>query len=481
VESQRGPVSNEPDQSGPELLLGLDRSSARPLHEQLETTLRDHVRSGRLPPDSKLPSSRALAASLGISRGVVLEAYAQLIAEGYLVSRQGAPTRVGSTPAIERPPVPASSLEPAYGHRFDPGLPDLAAFPRDRWARSLRAALREAPFAALGHGDPRGVPELRNALMAYLARVRGAAPEPEHTVVCAGAMQGFAQLCRVLRNRGVERIAVEDPGWSRHRVLAAEARLEPVGIEVDDQGLVVDELAESGCEVVVVTPAHQFPTGVVMSSERRSALLEWAEDEDALIIEDDYDSELRYDRVPVGALQGLAPERVLHVGSVSKRLAPGLRIGWMLAPSWLSGALTYEQGLAGSAPPAFEQLALADFVTRGELDRHLRRMRLRYRERRLAVVDELARTLTGARVAGVAAGLYALILLPRGTDEQALLRDAAARGVWLEGLSSHGGNGEQPGVLLGYANLSPAEIERGVAAVGEALGDAGFGTGPHMP
>ena len=414
MEIQTGPVTRGPDQPGPELLLGLDRSSARPLHEQLETTLREHVRSGRLPPDSKLPSSRALATSLGVSRGVVLEAYAQLIAEGYLVSSQGAPTRVAATPSIERPPVPASSLEPAYGHRFDPGLPDLAAFPRDRWARSLRAALRDATFAALGHGDPRGVPELRNALMAYLGRVRGAAPEPEHTVVCGGAMQGFAQLCRVLRERGIERIAVEDPGWRRHRAVAAGRGSSPSRSGSTHRASLSTSSPGPVCEVAVVTPAHQFPTGVVMSSERRSALLEWAEDQDALIVEDDYDSELRYDRVPVGALQGLAPERVLHIGSVSERLAPGLRIGWMLAPSWLSGALTYEQGLAGSAPPAFDQLALADFVSRGELDRHLRRMRLRYRERRRAVIDELSRTLPGARVPGVAAGVYALILLRAG-------------------------------------------------------------------
>ncbi len=471
MENEREPVppKPEPDQSGPELLLGLERSSARPLHEQLEATLRNHVRTGRLPPDSKLPSSRALAVSLGISRGVVLEAYSQLIAEGYLVSRQGAPTRVAAMPSIERPPVAASSLEPAYGQQFDPGVPDLAAFPRDRWARSLRAALRDAPFAALGHGDPRGVPELRNALMAYLARVRGAAPEPEHTVVCAGAMQGFAQLCRVLRARGVERIAVEDPGWGRHRVVAAEAGLEPVGIGVDAHGLVVGELAESGCEVVVVTPAHQFPTGVVMSSERRAALLEWAEDEDALIVEDDYDSELRYDRVPVGALQGLAPERVCHIGSVSKRLAPGLRTGWLLAPSWLSGALTYEQGLSGSAPAAFEQLALADFLARGELDRHLRRMRLRYRERRRALVGEVRRALPGAQICGAAAGLYALVLLPAGIAEHAFVRAAAAGGVRLEGLSAHAGPGRSTaGVVMGYANLSELEIERGIRAVADA-------------
>lgn len=352
------------DRFGPELPLGLERTSGRPLHEQLETALREYVRAGRLPPSAKLPSSRALAQSLGISRGVVLEAYSQLIAEGYLVSSRGAPTRVAAMPSIERPPVPASSLEPACRHRFDPGLPDLAAFPREQWGRSLRVALREAPFAAFDEGDPRGATALRNELMGYLGRTRGAAPEPEHTIVCAGATQGFMQLCRVLHERGVERIAVERPGWNRHRAVAEGAGLEPVGIGVDEHGIVVDELAASGCEAVVVTPAHQFPTGAVMSSERRTVLLEWAEDEDALIVEDDYDSELRYDRVPVGALQGLAPERVLQLGSLSKRLAPGVKIGWMLSPSWLSGALTYEQGLAGAAPGALEQLALADFLAR---------------------------------------------------------------------------------------------------------------------
>jgi GntR family transcriptional regulator/MocR family aminotransferase len=401
---------------------------------------------------------------------VVLEAYSQLLAEGYLVASQGAPTRVGSMPSVERPPVPAGSLEPRYRQRFDPGLPDLAAFPRERWARSLRAASRTAPFAALGHGDPRGAPELRNELMSYLGRVRGAAPEPEHTLVCSGAMQGFAALCRVLAQRGIEQIAVERPGWNRARVIAEAAGLEPVAVEVDGQGLIVDELARSECEVVIVTPAHQFPTGVVMSSDRRSALLEWAEDEDALIVEDDYDSELRYDRGAVGALQGLAPERVLHLGSASKRLAPGVRIGWMLAPSWLSGALTYEQGLGEVGPPALDQLALADFLARGELDRHLRRMRLRYRERRSALVSAIAHALPGARVLGAAAGLYATVLLPPEVDEDALVRDAAARGVGIEGLSAHAGAGDgAPGLVLGFGNLGEAEIERGVRMLGDCI------------
>ncbi|HEY2161897.1 MAG TPA: PLP-dependent aminotransferase family protein [Solirubrobacteraceae bacterium] len=465
MSANKGPVT-------PELLLALDRTAGRSLHEQLETALRDRIRSGRLTPDSRVPSSRALAATLGLSRGVVLEAYSQLIAEGYLVASQGAPTRVGSMPSIERPPVPASSLEREYRYRFDPGLPDLNAFPRERWARSLRAALREAPFSALGHGDTRGAPQLRNELMAYLGRVRGAAPEPEHTLITTGARAGLGVLCRTLRERGIERIAVEDPGWNRHRAIAEDAGLEAVGIGVDEHGLIVEELAASGSEVVVVTPAHQFPTGVVMSSERRSALLEWAEDEDALIVEDDYDSELRYDRVPVGALQGLAPERVLHVGSASKRLAPGVCIGWLLCPSWLSGALTFEQGVAGGTPPALEQLALADFVSTGELDRHLRRMRLRYRERRAVLAAEIPRALPGARVSGVAAGLYALVLLPDGVDEHQLVRLAAARGVGVDGLSAHTRAGDgygSAGLVLGFACLSAGEIARGLGVLRESI------------
>ncbi len=366
----------------------MDRAAGK-LHEQLERRLREDVRSGRLAAGTRLPSSRALAAELGISRGVVLEAYTQLIAEGYLTASQGAPTRVAQTLSSERPPLPASSLRPSY--EFDPGRPDLFAFPGGEWMRCVRAAARNAQFDELGYGDPRGAPQLRNELMAYLSRVRNAAPEPEHTVVCSGFTQGFALLCRTVRDRGVERVALEQPGWPQHRLVAEQAGLTPVAIGVDGDGVIVEELAASGCEVVVLTPAHQFPTGAVLSSERRAALLEWAEDQDALIVEDDYDSELRYDRLAVGALQGLAPERVCQIGSLSKRLAPGLRLGWILSPSWLSGALTYEKGVADGGSPALEQLALAELIARGELDRHVRRMRLHYRSRREALCTALQR------------------------------------------------------------------------------------------
>jgi GntR family transcriptional regulator / MocR family aminotransferase len=400
---------------------------------------------------------------LGVSRGVVLEAYSQLTAEGYLTATQGAPTRVACTLTTERPPVPASALTSRYRYDFDPGVPDLAGFPRETWLRALRASLRRAPFEALGTGDPRGMPGLRNELMRYLGRARGAAPEPEHTIVCAGFTQGFSALCRTLRDRGVESIAVEEPGWLRHRLIAERAGLEPVPITVDAQGIDVVELAGCGCDAVVLTPAHQFPTGVALSSARRAALVEWAEDRDGLIVEDDYDSELRYDRVPIGALQGLAPERVCHVGSVSKRLSPGLQLGWILSPSWLSGALTYENAVAGGGSSALEQLALAEFVSSGELDRHLRRMRIRYRERRQALLHALAGQLPGARAIGIPAGTFALVLLPEGVDEPGLVRAAAERGVAVQGLGT-----ATPSLLLGYASMPAPAIARGVALLREA-------------
>jgi GntR family transcriptional regulator/MocR family aminotransferase len=459
-------VNEKEPVGGSGLLLDLIPGSSATLHEQLEAALRDRVRSGRLAPGARLPSSRGLAAELGVSRGVVLEAYAQLTAEGYLTASQGAPTRVALVPSgeRERPPLAATSLGAGHRFDFDPGLPDLVAFPRADWLRSLRVAAREAPFDRLGYGDPRGAPELRNALMAYLGRARGAAPEPEHTIICGSFAQGFAVLCRALSARGVERIAVEAPGYGAHRLIAQAAGLEPVPIPVDDHGLSVSELGASGCEVVVVTPAHQFPTGVVLSAERRAALLEWAEDEDGLIVEDDYDSELRYDRDAVGALQGLAPERIAHIGSASKRLAPGLRLGWVLAPSWMSGAVTYEKALADGGTQALEQLALADLIDRGELDRHLRRMRLRYRSRLEALLAALADQVPEARSAGIAAGLFAAVTLP-AVDERA----AAAAGVGLHVIEDADRAHGETVVALGFAGMSERALADGVAALRRAV------------
>ena len=462
--STTGPVA------GPELLVEIDRYGELPLHEQLERALREDIRGARLPAGMRLPSTRSLAAELGISRGVVTEAYGQLAAEGYLETRQGAAVRVARAVRGAVPRSQARSLLPSFRYHFHPGLPDLAGFPRDRWLRSLRAAWRESPLDAVGYGDPRGVPRLREALADYLGRVRGAATDPENTLVCTGFMQGFSILCRWLYARGIAEIAVEDPGWHVHRLIAEQAGLRTIPVPVDEHGLCVSALAATDARAVLVTPAHQFPTGAVLSRERRAALIEWAEHGERLIVEDDYDAEFRYDRVAVGALQGLAPERVLYIGSASKRLAPGMRLGWLLMPSWLAWPLIAAKATEDGGSETIGQLALCDFVERGELDRHVRRMRLLYQERRETLVRALGQWLPQARSSGAEAGLYELVTLPDGVDEPALIAAAAQRGVGVEGLAWHRfAHGGPPGVLLGYGNLSEPALEQGVRLLADAL------------
>jgi GntR family transcriptional regulator / MocR family aminotransferase len=457
---------------GPGLLVALDRVGEVPLHEQLERSIRDDIRAGRLAAGAGLPSSRGLAAELGVSRGVVSEAYGQLAAEGYLLVRQGAPVRVARTVRTPARRDPAPSLLPSFPYRLDPALPDLAGFPRDRWLRSLRAAWREAPLDAIDYPDPRGLPALREALAEYLGRVRGAAADAEQLLICTGFSQGLNLIARWLAGRGVERVAIEDPGWHGHRLAIEQAGLEVAPIGVDDEGLRVDELEASDAAAVVVTPSHQFPTGRVLGSERRAALIEWAEKGECLIVEDDFDSELRYQRSGVGALQGLAPERVALIGSASKRLAPGMRLGWMLTPSWLGWPLISVKAIEDRGSEAIGQLALHDFIVRGELDRHLRRMRLRYQRRREALLDALARHLPEARVEEGAAGLYELAELPPEVDEPALIAAAGSRGVGLEGLALHRFRpGGAPGLVLGFAALPEAAIEKSIGLVAEALAE----------
>jgi GntR family transcriptional regulator / MocR family aminotransferase len=452
------------------LLLRLDRESDLPLHEQIERAIRDGVREGRLAAGAPLPSSRSLAAELGVSRGVVTEAYGQLAVEGYLLTRQGASVRVARTVRPARPRQPAVSLLPSFRYHFHPGLPDLAGFPRDRWLRSLRAAWREAPLDAIGYPDPRGVPVLRQTLADYLGRVRGVAADPEQTIVCNGFSEGFSLLCRWLRERGVERVALEDPGWHQHRLAVEQAGLEVVPVSVDAEGLQVEELERIETEVVVVSPAHQFPTGRVLSSARRAQLVDWAERGERLIVEDDYDSELRYDRAGVGALQGLAPERVAYIGSASKRLTPGMRLAWMQLPSWLAWPLIQVKAVEDGGGEAIGQLALHDFIERGELDRHLRRTRLLYQRRREALGEALAQHLPDARLGDGNAGLYELVSLPEDVDEPALITAAAERGVGVEGLALHSFTAStQPALVMGFASLPEPAIARGIRLLGEAL------------
>jgi GntR family transcriptional regulator/MocR family aminotransferase len=450
------------DPKGPVgLFVELDRRGGQPLYEQLERWLRAAIRDGRLAPGARLPSTRGLAAELGISRGVVTSVYEQLAAEGYLETRQGAPVRVaqGVRPQPPRPPAPP--LAPKFAYDFSPGLPDLAGFPRDSWLRSLRAAWRERALDAIGYGDPRGAPELRQALTDYLGRVRGAVIDPEHLIVCTGFRQGLALACRWLRANGIDRVALEDPGWHAQRLIIEEAGLEVTAIPVDSEGIDVAALQDSGADAVVVTPAHQFPTGALLGARRRAALIEWAERGDRLIIEDDYDAELCPERV--GSLQGLAPDRVLYIGSASKRLAPGMRLGWMLPPSWLSWALITAKAIEDAGSEVAGQLALADFIARGELERHLRRMRLRYQQRRETLLAALARELPDWRPATIGGGLHLAVVLPDHVDEPALLAAAARHGIGIEGLSLHSYTGDcPPGLVLGHGYMAEPAIERGI-------------------
>ena len=414
-----------------------------------------------------------------MSRGVVVEAYAQLAAEGYLVARQGAPTRVSEAASPGPGATPAAAGERPPRYDFRTGRPDVSLFPRTAWLASLRRALRDAPDARLDYGDPRGAPELRGALVRYLGRVRGVACDPERVVVTSGMAQGMAIFARALWAGGVRRMAMEDPSSAPGRGQLASNGLEVVPVPVDEDGLQVERLPVAGAGrdaaaddplgAVMITPAHQFPLGVVLAPARRAALLDWAAHAGAVVLEDDYDAEYRYDRPPVGAVQGLAPDLVAYAGSTSKTLAPGLRLGWLVVPDHLLDAVTAAKESDDLGTPVVEQLALADFLERGQLDRHLRRTRSVYRARRDALVDALARLLPDCPPAGVAAGLHLVVHLPAGADEQAVLDAARSRGLGLSGISEHRVEPGPPALLLGYGRLPEPAIEAAVRLLADSL------------
>jgi GntR family transcriptional regulator/MocR family aminotransferase len=453
----------------PEVLVELDRSAREPLSHQLERGLRDSVRRGALQPGTHLPSTRALAEELGISRGLVVAAYAQLGAEGYLLLRRNAPPLVATGVGVAAP-ARTLAADPEWPHNLRPDLPRYAAFPRGEWLKSYRAALRDAADSELAYGDVRGAPVLRDALVAYLGRVRGVVGDAECTFVCSGFAQAISLIGGALAHDGRKRIAVEDPSHAAIRGVVARSGLEPIPVPVDAQGIDVDAVVAAAPDAVLVTPAHQFPTGVVLAPERRAQILAWATDTNALVIEDDFDSEFRYDRPPVGSLQGLMPERVVYCGTASKTLAPTLRLGWIVAPGDLVRPLIDHVLYTVFAPPRLEQLAFADFLLRGELDRHLRRMRLGYRRRRDVLVQALARELPEVEVRGLAAGLYVEAVLPDGADEGRVVDEARARGVGLSGMREHCAEVvREPALLLGYAVAPEPSLRRAVSVLAEAV------------
>jgi GntR family transcriptional regulator / MocR family aminotransferase len=454
------------------VLVVLDHNARIPLHRQIETSLRDSIRAGRLPRGSSLPPSRVLAADLGVSRGVVVEAYQQLSSEGYLASRTGGATRVAAGPSLAtaglhlaRPTPPRIDL--SYGRA------DVSSFPRAAWLRAIRGALASAPNDVFGYLAGSGTPQLRTALADYLNRVRGTLAKPDQIVICTGYAQGIALLVGVLAAAGAKRLALEDPSSGDDALPAARAAgLEVIGVPVDGNGIRVDVLAETGADAVVVTPSHQWPAGSVLSAGNRAAVLRWAAERGAVVVEDDYDAEYRYDRTPVGALQGLSPDRVVYAGSASKTLAPGLRLGWFVMPEHLAEPMAAAKIGADRGSPALEQLALADLIIRGEFDRHLRRMRPIYRRRRDALLTALALRLPRLEPTGVSAGLHLVTWLPPHLDEATVVDAAARAGVGVEGITpyriSHPGPG---GLIFGYATASEQAIAEGVGILARVIAE----------
>ncbi|MET9375022.1 PLP-dependent aminotransferase family protein [Streptomyces sp. NPDC002992] len=452
--------------------LHLELTGAGSRRAVLIRALREAVRSGRLAAGTRLPPYRSLAADLGVARNTVADAYAELVAEGWLTSRQGSGTRVAER--VAAPEVEGAPRDTVRALPYDlvQGKPDPAAFPRTAWLASARRALTAAPHDAFGIGDPRGRVELRRELAAYLARVRGVRTGPDRIVVCSGAAHALRLLARVVPGPW----AVEAYGLPFHRGLLAEAGVRTVPVAVDEEGARVGDIRRGPC-AVLLTPAHQFPTGGPLHHERRAAAVDWARTTGGFVLEDDYDGEFRYDRRPVGALQGLDPERVVLVGSVSKSLSPALRIGWMVLPGGLVDGVVAAKGAREPYSSATEQLTLAAFLASGAYDRHVRRMRRRHRERRDRLVRVLSERVPEVRVTGIAAGLHAVVELPPGT-EGAALTAAERHGVAVEGLSGYrhpdavGGVGEHgvDGLVVGYATPPERLYGGALDALCNALG-----------
>jgi GntR family transcriptional regulator/MocR family aminotransferase len=451
--------------SGPELLVTIDRASGAGLRAQLEEQLRTSIRDGRLAGGEPLPSSRVLARALGLSRGLVQDCYAQLQAEGYLTSRAGSATRVAAQAAGNSTAAPKARKVQAYAVAdFAHGVPDLGLVPREDWAWAVREACRTAPNSAFGYGEPAGAAPLKEVLASYLSRVRAVAASADDLLICSGMQQALGLILNV---GGFEKVAFEDPGLGLPGV-------DGVPIPVDEDGVDVGVLRRSGARAVLVTPAHQWPTGVVLSGPRRRELIAWARSCGGVIIEDDYDAEFRYDRDPVGSLQGLAPDCVVSLGTVSKSLAPALRLGWIVAPPRLLEPLARAKWLADRGSPAIDQLALATLIESGRYDRHLRRVRSEYAARRSTLVSSLASHAPDVAVTGLAAGFHAVLHLPPGTDESGVIAAAAARGVGLYGMAGlySVGRAAPPQLILGFGNTPRGQIESGIAAIADLFTSA---------
>jgi GntR family transcriptional regulator/MocR family aminotransferase len=449
-----------------------------PLRDRLERSIRSAVHDGLIPPGAALPPSRELAVTLGVSRWVVTEAYGQLAAEGFLEAVVGSGTRVPrhAAAASAAPHPAASELRAPYRRpRFDlgPGIPDLRHVPRARWADAVRRALDTLPGGELMVVDPLGHPLARTAVAEYLARSRRAVVAPDDVVITHGATDGMTAVVGGLRASGHRSLLVEEPSWGRLREVAASAGLTPVPVPVDAAGVDVDRLVEAsertGARAALITPAHQFPLGVALSPARREAVVRWVRAVDGVLVEDDYDAEFRYDRRPIAALQGLAPEHVVLVGSLSKSMAQAFGLGWAVAPAVLRRRIRLAES---SRPSVVDQVALAEFITAGDLERHLRAARARFRRRRAALLGAFARDLPDLAVTGLAAGMHAMLELPRGVTARAVRDAASALEVAVSDLNRYRATATvdaREALVVGYGNLDDTLVDEAVARLVAAI------------
>ncbi|WP_340557185.1 MocR-like pyridoxine biosynthesis transcription factor PdxR [Streptomyces sp. GSL17-111] len=449
-----GVLSTLPRAHTLDLHLDLDLRQRRGRREQLAAALRRAIESGRLPPGARLPSTRSVAVEFGIARGTVVAAYHLLIAEGHLETVQGSGTRVvgPARPTPRHVRRPASSPEPRtpWRYTFRPGMPDVTLFPRGAWTRSTQHVLKTVPAEALGYGDPRGRIELRQALADYLARSRGVSTHPERIVICHGFTQALGLIATVLAEHGVAGVSVENPCYPLFRDVIQLAGLDVHPVDVDRDGLLPGDLRGGAA---VVTPIHQYPSGVNLSAERRRALIDWARDTDAVIVEDDYDSEFQYGRQRVGTLQPMAPDRVVYAGTTSKTLAPGVRLSWLVVPPDWVERITTAKRVADRHTAALTQMVLADLLLSGAYDRHVRQCRDHYRRRRDQLGRALAEHAPTAWLAGESAGLHALIRWsPDGPGEDEVIRAARRESVLVVGLGDYWGTPgpHAPGLVIGY-------------------------------
>ncbi len=457
----------------------------------LEGALRDAVRDGRLAAGVRLPSSRDLAADLGIARNTVADAYGQLVAEGWLEARTGSGTWVAE------PPVPAAARSadaarlPPVDPRYDlrAGIPAVSAFPRRAWLAAGRAALAAAGDNVLGYPDPRGLAELRVALAGYLGRARGVHASPENVIICTGFVHGLALICRVLAERAAEghgdhrrgraHMAIEAYGHLLHRRIAEAHGLRLLSLPVDDAGAVAGALESPGVPgdvtAALLTPAHQYPLGMTLAPARRTAFVRWAARTGAVIVEDDYDGEFRFDRQPVGAMQALAPEHVIYAGTASKSLAPGLRLGWLVVPGSIIDEVVAAKEVSGGANGTLEQLTLAGFIESGGYDRHIRQSRLAYRRRRDRLIAALRLDAPAVRLTGIAAGLHAVAELPAGGSEAGTVERAASHGVAVDGLRLYTAPGHErgPALVIGYGRPAEHAFTTAVGRLCAALAEPG--------